>query len=111
MFSGWDKVGTLISKFEEKYWDIDIKIITVSHCHHIAHSLTLSCRPMSFESAKATETASELRKAREKIHDQEISLNSVEQEKKRLDLKVKELESVLDRRPQVSSIFVANKSE
>ena len=62
---------------------------------------------MSFESAKATETASELRKAREKIHDQEISLNSVEQEKKRLDLKVKELESVLDRRPQVSSIFVA----
>ena len=66
---------------------------------------------MSFESAKATETASELRKAREKIHDQEISLNSVEQEKKRLDLKVKELESVLDRRPQVSSIFVAHKSE
>ena len=71
----------------------------------------LFCRPMSFESAKATETASELRKAREKIHDQEISLNSVEQEKKRLDLKVKELESVLDRRPQVSSLFVANKSE
>ena len=57
---------------------------------------------MSFESAKATETASELRKAREKIHDQEISLNAVEQEKKRMDLKLKELESVLDRRPQVS---------
>ena len=36
VFSGWDKVGTLISKFEEKYWDIDIKIITVSHCQHIA---------------------------------------------------------------------------
>ena len=72
----------------------------------VHYGLTISCRPMSFESAKATETASELRKAREKIHDQEISLNSVEQEKKRLDLKVKELESVLDRRPQVSSIYV-----
>ena len=35
-FSGWDKVGTLISKFEEKSWDIDIEKITVSHCHHIA---------------------------------------------------------------------------
>ena len=43
MFSGWDKVGTLISKFEEKSWDIDIKKITVSHCHHIAcnHARTL----------------------------------------------------------------------
>ena len=59
-------------------------------------------RPMSFESAKATETASELRKAREKMHDQEMSLSTVEQEKKSLLLKVKELESVLDRRPQVS---------
>ena len=31
-FSGWDKFGTLISKFEEKWWDIDIKNITMSHC-------------------------------------------------------------------------------
>ena len=34
VFSGWDKSGTLISKFEEKLWDIDIKNITVSHCDH-----------------------------------------------------------------------------
>ena len=32
VFSGWDKSGTLISKFEENYRDIDIKNITVSHC-------------------------------------------------------------------------------
>ena len=36
VFSGWDRIGILISKFEEKPWDIDIKKITVSHCHHIA---------------------------------------------------------------------------
>ena len=36
VFSGWDKSGTLISKFEEKSWDVDIEKITVSHCHHIA---------------------------------------------------------------------------
>ena len=34
VFSGWDRVGTLISKFEYKSWDIDIKNITVSHCDH-----------------------------------------------------------------------------
>ena len=34
VFSGWDKFGTLISKFEDKWWDIDIKNITVSHCDH-----------------------------------------------------------------------------
>ena len=34
MFSGWDKFGTLISKFEDKWWDIDIKNITVSLCDH-----------------------------------------------------------------------------
>ena len=33
-FSGWDKFGTLISKFEDKWWDIDIKNIKVSHCDH-----------------------------------------------------------------------------
>ena len=64
--------------------------------------IPLFCRPMSFESAKATETASELRKAREKIYETEMSLGTVEQEKKSLVLKLKELESVLDRRPQVS---------
>ena len=34
VFSGWDRVGTSISKFEDKYWDIDIRNITVSHCDH-----------------------------------------------------------------------------
>ena len=34
VFNGWDMVGTLISKFEGKSWDIDIKNITVSHCDH-----------------------------------------------------------------------------
>ena len=34
VFSGWDRVGTLISKFEYKSWDIDNKNITVSHCDH-----------------------------------------------------------------------------
>ena len=34
VFSGWDKFGTLISKFEDKWWDIDINNITVSHCDH-----------------------------------------------------------------------------
>ena len=32
VFSGWDKSGTLISKFEENNRDVDIKNITVSHC-------------------------------------------------------------------------------
>ena len=36
LICGWDRVGTLISKFAGKMWDIDIKEITVSHCHHIA---------------------------------------------------------------------------
>ena len=29
------RVGTLISKSEEKLWDIDIKNLTLSHSHHI----------------------------------------------------------------------------
>ena len=34
--SRWDRNGTLISKSGGKLWDIDIKNLTVSHCHHIA---------------------------------------------------------------------------
>ncbi len=60
---------------------------------------------MSFESAKATETAAELQKAKDKIHDQELNLNNVTKEKKSLALKVKELESLLDKRPQVRIFF------
>ena len=32
VFSGGTRVGTLISKFEDNYRDIDIKHITVFHC-------------------------------------------------------------------------------
>ena len=46
-FSGWDKFGTLISKFEDKWWDIDIKNITMSHCDQtkcilLSHNLSVS---------------------------------------------------------------------
>ena len=41
VFSGWDKFGTLISKFEDKWWDIDIKNITVSHCDHTKCNLSV----------------------------------------------------------------------
>ena len=34
--SRWDRNGTLISKLGGKLWDIDIKHLTVSHCHHKA---------------------------------------------------------------------------
>ena len=34
--SRWDRNGTLISKLWGKLWDIDIKHLTVSHCHHTA---------------------------------------------------------------------------
>ena len=34
----------MISKFEEKYWDIDIEKVTVSHCHHIACIGKTGCR-------------------------------------------------------------------
>ena len=42
VFSGWDKFGTLISKFEDNWWDIDIKNITVSHCDHTKCNCSVS---------------------------------------------------------------------
>merc|ERR550539_756804 len=54
------------------------------------------------ESAKAAEATSELMKAREKVREQDTMVASLTKEKKALTLKMKELESTLERRPQVS---------
>lgn len=59
-------------------------------------------KPLSFESAKAAEASAELRKAKEKISEQELSVSKLEKERKGLSLKVKELEGVLEKRPQAS---------
>jgi len=58
--------------------------------------------PMTMESAKAAEATSELMKAREKVREQDTLVTSLTKEKKALTLKMKELESTLERRPQVS---------
>ena len=55
VFNWWDKCGTLISKFEEKSWDIDIKKITVSHCDHIACSPILIPSLMTLEGGCRTD--------------------------------------------------------
>merc|ERR1719509_395463 len=54
------------------------------------------------DSAKAAEATSELMKARDKIREQDTSVQALTKEKKALSLKMKELESTLERRPQVS---------
>merc|ERR1719438_245873 len=54
------------------------------------------------ESAKAAEATSELMKAREKVREQDSTVATLTKEKKALTLKMKELESTLERRPQVS---------
>merc|ERR1719210_1647413 len=58
--------------------------------------------PLTLESAKASEATAELIKAREKIRDLDTQLSTNSKEKKALNLKMKELESTLERRPQVS---------
>merc|ERR1711976_653877 len=58
--------------------------------------------PLTLESAKASEATAELIKAREKIRELDNSLSSASKEKKAFNLKIKELESTLERRPQVS---------
>ena len=57
---------------------------------------------MTFESAKASETASELLKAKEQIREQERAVSKLETEKKGLSLRTKELETQLERRPIAS---------
>ncbi len=63
---------------------------------------SLSKKPLSFETAKASEMKTELLKAKEKIRSQENELSSMEKEKKGLALKLKETESLLEKRPQTS---------
>merc|ERR1712226_409359 len=58
--------------------------------------------PMTMDSAKAAEATSELMKAREKIREQDTTVQALTKEKKALSLKMRELESTLERRPQVS---------
>merc|ERR1712012_339954 len=58
--------------------------------------------PLTLESAKASEATAELIKAREKIRDLDPQLSTNSKEKKALNLKIKELESDIERRPQAS---------
>merc|ERR1711936_1104220 len=58
--------------------------------------------PMTMESARAAEATSELMKAQEKVREQDTMVTNLSKEKKALTLKMKELESTLERRPQVS---------
>merc|ERR1719513_239120 len=58
-------------------------------------SESLKKTPLTLETAK-------LIKAREKIRELETSVNTKSKEKKATDLKIKELESTLERRPQVN---------
>ena len=62
----------------------------------------ISKKPMSFETAKASEMKTELLKAKEKIRQQENELSSIEKEKKGLHLKLKETEALLEKRSQNS---------
>merc|ERR1712029_787998 len=58
--------------------------------------------PLTLESAKASEATAELLKAREKIRELDTQLSTNTKEKKALNLKIKELESDIERRPQAS---------
>jgi len=65
-------------------------------------SESLKKTPLTLESAKASEATAELLKAREKIRDLDANLNTHSKDKKASNLKIKELESTLERRPQVN---------
>merc|ERR1711872_647062 len=65
-------------------------------------SEALKKTPLTLESAKASEATAELIKAREKIRELDNSLSAASKEKKAFSLKIKEIESTLERRPQVS---------
>ena len=58
--------------------------------------------PLTLDSAKASEATAELMKARQKIHDLEAQTSTFTKEKKAQSLKIKELESEIERRPQAS---------
>jgi len=57
---------------------------------------------MTLDSAKASEATAELMKAREKIREQDTQLTGLSKDKKAMNLKMKELESTLEKRPQLS---------
>jgi len=65
-------------------------------------SESLKKTPLTLESAKASEATAELIKAREKIRELDTSVSTHSKDKKALNLKIKELESTLERRPQVN---------
>merc|ERR1719210_919760 len=58
--------------------------------------------PLTLESAKASEATAELIKAREKIRELDTQLSTNNKDKKALNLKIKELESDIERRPHAS---------
>ena len=58
--------------------------------------------PLTLESAKASEATAELIKAREKIRELDTQLSTFNKDKKALNLKIKELESDIERRPHAS---------
>jgi len=66
------------------------------------HTESTAKKPLTLESAKAAETTAELIKARQKVSDTEAELSKTNKDKKALNLKIKELESALERRPQIS---------
>ena len=61
-------------------------------------------QPMTFESAKANEATAELMKARETIRGHDTKISEMQKEKKALNLKMKEMEASLERRPQAMEI-------
>jgi chromosome segregation ATPase len=61
-----------------------------------------SQKAANFESTRATETASELARAREVIREQEHLLSDLNKEKKTMHLKVEEMSSQLSKRPHAS---------
>ena len=66
------------------------------------HNEKSKSNPLTLDSAKASEATAELMKAREKVREQETQLSIINKDKKAFQLKIKELESALERRPQVS---------
>lgn len=61
-------------------------------------------QPMTFESAKASEATAELIKAREKMREQDSTISELQKERKIKELKLKELETAMDRRPQTLDV-------
>ena len=65
-------------------------------------SEALKKTPLTLESAKASEATAELMKAREKVRELDAQVSTNNKDKKASNLKIKELESLLEKRPQAS---------